>query len=92
LDSIKPGLESLTLDQVNSAIKQRLQLRDMWVVVITKDAQGFKKKLLSGSPTTIAYAGPQAKEVMEEDKIISAYPIPATEQNVKIININNVFE
>jgi zinc protease len=92
LDSIKSGLESLTLDRVNGAIERRLQLRDMWVVVITKDAEGFKKKLLSGSPTTITYAGPQAKEVMEEDKIISAYPIPATEQNVKIININNVFE
>jgi zinc protease len=92
LNLIKPGLDALTPDQVNNAIKKHLQSRDMWVVVITKDAEGFKKKLLSGSPTSISYAGPQPKEVTEEDKFISTYPIPASEQNIKIVNINDVFE
>lgn len=92
LSSMKPGIEALTLDQVNAAIRNRLQFRDMWVVVITKDAVNFKKKLLSGSPTAISYKGPQAKEVLDEDKIIASWPVPVEEQNIKIININDVFE
>jgi zinc protease len=92
LNSMKPGIEALTLEQVNAAIKNRLQMQGMRVVVITKDAESFKKKLLSGSPTSISYKGPQTKEVMDEDKLISAYPIPVQEQNIKIVHINDVFE
>jgi zinc protease len=92
LNSIKPGLDALTLDQVNNSIAKHLQSQGMWVVVITKDAEGFKKQLLSAIPATITYAGPQAKEVIDEDKIISAYPIPVQEQNIKVFHINDVFE
>jgi zinc protease len=92
LNSMKPGIEALTLDQVNAAIRSRLQMQGMWIVVITKDAESFRKKLLSGAPTSISYKGPQTKSVMDEDKIISACPIPVQEQNIKIIHINDVFE
>jgi zinc protease len=92
LSSLKPGIEAVSLDQVNSAIRNRLQFKDMWVVVITKDAERFKKKLLSGNSTPISYKGPQTKEVLDEDKTIASYPIPVEERNIKIIHINDVFE
>jgi len=92
LASIRPGLDALTLDQVNDAIRRYIQTQDLWIVVITKDAEDFKKKLLSKDPTTIDYAGPQPDTVLEEDKIIASYPIPVKEENIKIIDINEVFE
>lgn len=92
LSSIRPGLDELTLDRVNTAVRRHLQLQNLWIVVITKDAEAFKKKLLSGEPTTIDYAGPQPDEVLEEDKIIASYPIPVKEENIRIIDINEVFE
>jgi zinc protease len=92
LVSIKPKLEALTRDQVNAAIKKHLQLENMSIVVITKDAEDLKKKLLSGASTNIKYAGPQPAAVLEEDKEISVYPIPVKEQDIRIVNINEVFE
>jgi zinc protease len=92
LVSIKPKLEALTRDQVNAAIKKHLQLKNMYIVVITKDAESLKKKLLSGASTNIKYAGLQPESVLEEDKEISVYPIPVKEQDIRIVNINEVFE
>jgi zinc protease len=92
LASIKSGLDALTLEQVNAAVKKHLQAQNMQIVIITKDAEALKKKLLSAAPTAITYAGPQGKEVLEEDKIIAAFPIPVAEKDIKIISINDVFE
>lgn len=92
LASLKSELEALTLDRVNSSIRKYMQTKNMWIVVITKDAEGFKRKLLSAAPTGITYAGPQSKEVLEEDKAIAAFPIPVQEQNIQIVHIEDVFE
>ncbi len=92
LASIRPGLDELTPAKVDAALKKHLRMQNMWIVVITKDAEGFKQKLLSGEPTAIDYAGPQSEEVLAEDKIIASYPIPVKEENIRIIDINDVFE
>jgi zinc protease len=92
LAGIRPGIEALTLDKVNSAIKRHLQAKNMWVVFITNDAEGMKKKILSGEPTNITYAGQQPREILEEDKVIAAWPIPVKAEHITIIDINEVFE
>lgn len=92
LASIKPKLEGLTREQVNAAIKKHLQLQNMSIVVVTKDAENLKKKLLSGVSTNIKYAGSQPETVLEEDKDISVYPIPVKDQDIRVVNINEVFE
>ncbi len=89
---IRPELEKLSLDGVNAAIRKHLQLDNMWLIFITKDAEGLKKKLLGGEPTPISYPGEQPEAVLNEDKEIAAFPIPVQEENVHIININEVFE
>jgi zinc protease len=92
LAGIKPGIEALTLEQVNAAVKRHLQAEKMWVVFITQDAEGMKRKILSGEPTNITYAGRQPQEVLDEDKIIASWPIPVKPEHVTIVNINEVFE
>jgi len=92
LSSIKPGLDALTLDEVNSAIRKHLQAGNLWVVIITQDAEGMKEKLLEGTPTSIDYPGPQPDRVLEEDKVIASFPIPVKEGNIRIIPIAEVFE
>jgi hypothetical protein len=52
----------------------------------------MKKKLLDGEPTLITYAGKQPQEILDEDQIIAAYPIPVKAENITIININDVLE
>jgi len=92
LASIRSGLYGLTVEQVNKAIRQNIQTRNLWIVVITQDADGFKNKLLSGLPTPIEYPASQPQELIEEDKEIAAFPIPVEERNIRIVGINDVFE
>jgi hypothetical protein len=69
-------LDALTLEKVNAAIQKHLKYNNLWVIFITKDGEGLKQKLLAGTPTNITYAGKQPQEILDEDKIIAAYPVP----------------
>jgi zinc protease len=92
LASIRPGLAALSLDGVNGAIRQHLQYDNLYIVFITRDAEGFKQKLLSGEATPISYAGEKSAEHMAEDELIAGFPIPVDDENITIIGINDVFE
>jgi zinc protease len=92
LASIRPGLAELTPESVKAGIDRNLQSANMWVVFVTSDAHALKAKLLSGEPTFIRYAGEQPPEVVAEDDDIANFPIPVTEDDVTILDIQEVFE
>jgi zinc protease len=92
LASIRPGLAQLTPAQVNQAIRRNLQYGNMYAVFITADAEGMKRKLLSGAATPITYAGERSAEVLAEDRVIASFPIPVKPENITIIPIAEVFE
>jgi zinc protease len=92
LASLRPGLEELTPRGVNAAIRRHLSSDGMYLVFITRDAEGLKQKLLSGEPTPIIYAGPQPDHVLAEDREIASYPIPVTDADIRILRVEEVFE
>ena len=92
LQSLRPMIDKVTAEQVNAAIKRHLQDENMYIVVITSDAQAFKKKLLAGEATTITYAGERSADLLAEDKIISALPLKLKDGDITILPIEKVFE
>ena len=88
----RKSIDTMDVGRVNDALVKHLQARNLQVVFITADAQGLKEKLVKGVETPITYAGKQPQSVLEEDKIIAAYPIPVKEEDITIIGINEVFE
>jgi zinc protease len=64
----------------------------MRVVMITKDAQNLRDQIINNKPATISYASQKPPEILDEDKIISTYPIRVTAQNVSITPVSRVFE
>ncbi|HSR70279.1 MAG TPA: pitrilysin family protein [Acidobacteriota bacterium] len=92
LESIKSELDALSLEDVNQAIKRYLQYDDMWIVFITKDAEGLKRLLVSGAASPIEYPGEKPEEILSEDRIIQAFPLPVQDDKIKIIHINDVLE
>ncbi len=92
LAAIRPGIEGLTLEQVNTAIQTHLQYDNMWVVFITADAREMRRKLLSGVATPITYAGEKPAELLAEDELIASFPIPVEADDITIIGIEEVFE
>ena len=89
---MKTALSKLTLADVNRAIKTHLSANNMRVVMITKDARDLRDQIVNNKPATISYASPKPKEILDEDKIISTYPVRVTASNVIITPVTKVFE
>lgn len=89
---MKSELKKLTLEDVNAAIKKHLKSDVMRVVMVARDAEKLKADILSGKPTPITYNSPKPADILEEDKIIQAYPIRVTEDEVMVIPVNEVFQ
>ncbi len=87
---VKNALARLTLEEVNAAIRRNLRSRDLDIVIITKDAQGMKKAILSGEPSAISYVSPKPPEVLAEDKIIGSYKLDVS--SVDIVPAESLFE
>ncbi len=86
----KGKLDGLTLEQVNAAIKKRLRAGDLDVVVITKDAEGYRRALLSSAPAKAAYASPPESGVLAEDKLIGRYKLDVGD--IDIVKADTIFE
>jgi zinc protease len=93
LSAVRPAIRALTPEQVNSAVSRHLDHDGGYhLVIITADAEGLKRKLLSGEPTPITYAGERSAELIAEDREIAAYPIPVREEDIRIIPIAQALE
>ena len=87
---LKDALRKLSVERVNQAIRKHLRSNDLDVVVITKDAQGFKKALSSRRPSTIEYVSPKPREILDEDKLIGKFKLDVG--SADIVPVGTIFE
>jgi zinc protease len=91
-DYVRERLARLTVDDVNRAIKKYLQADNVQIVVITKDAEAFRKAALEGKPSPISYTAPPAKEILEEDKTIEKYNLAFNPKEVEVVPVDRIFQ
>jgi len=92
LGVIRPGLEKVTPATVKTAIGRNLQAGNMWIVIVTSNAEALKQMILSGRPTPIRYQAQQPPHIVEEDVEIAAFPFRVTADDITILPIAEVFE
>jgi zinc protease len=88
---MRKALQSLTLDQVNAAIKRHLAAPGMSIVVVTKDAAGLKQALAADAFSPIKYDGEKDRALLDEDKIIGAMKLNIPAGKITITPIEQVF-
>jgi zinc protease len=88
---MREKLGKLTRDDVNAAIKKHLSAKNLSIVMITKDAEGLKKSLLSDEFSPITYDADKPAELLAEDKVIGALKLEIKPENVKITPVDEVF-
>lgn len=91
-DFIKQGLQSLTLEKVNAAIRKHLGGPDMAIVVITPQADALAKALADDTPSPMTYASTKPQEILDEDKVIEKYPLALEPGDIKVVKVEDVFE
>jgi zinc protease len=76
---------------VNQAIRKHFSAKDLTFVIITKDAEGLRKQLLSDAFSPIKYDGEKPAELLAEDKVIGALKLNLSADKVRITPVENVF-
>jgi len=89
VERLRKDLDALTLDGLNEAIKKHIQADDMEIVLVAKDGQELRKKLLEGRSSPMTYNSEKPEEILREDRVIQNYPLKLDE--VTIVPVNSFF-
>ena len=91
IDEIRTRLESLTLDEVNAAIRRHLQADNLAVAIVTRDAAAFRDELLSGEPSTVTYNTDVGEAILAEDEAIRSFPLAINRDRVRVVPVGEMF-
>ena len=92
LERFTRAMETVTLEQVNAAIRRHLQVDDLKIAIVTGAADELRAKLVSGEPTPVEYAAPKSAEILAEDREIAAYPLRIAAETVRVVPVDEMFE
>jgi zinc protease len=92
LERIPERVAAATLEEVNAALRRHIDPGNLDIVFVTSDAAGLKAALVGNLPSPITYDAPAPESVLEEDRVIQAYPLAIEEKAVTILPVAEVFE
>jgi zinc protease len=88
---MRAALSKLTVADVNRAIREHIRPQDMKIVMITKDAEGLKQKLVGDEVSTMKYEAEKPQALLDEDKLIGAMKLGIQADAVRIVPADEVF-
>jgi zinc protease len=88
---MRDKLRTLTLSDVNRVLRKHLQTRNLQIVIVTRDADDMKQRLLNDSFSAIKYDGAKPAALLAEDKVIGAMRLGIRAEAVKIAPLDDVF-
>ncbi len=93
LAEVQRRLPIITHEDVNRAIKKHLNFDNLYIALITQDAESLKNDLAANAPSPITYANPNMPEkILEEDKIIQVFPLDFKLEKVRVIPAKDFFQ
>jgi zinc protease len=88
---MRDALRSLTVEEVNAAIRKDLTGTDLSVVAITKDAAALKQALASDAFSPIHYDGEKPQALLDEDRVVGALKLGIAPADIRITPVDEVF-
>jgi len=88
---VREELASLTLDEVNRAMRDHLRPAGIRFVFVTKDAEGLRDLLVADAPSTIRYDGEKSEALLAEDRRIGALKLGLRPGEIRIVDREAVF-
>jgi zinc protease len=92
LARFRERMKTLTVNDVNAALKRHLQAENLTIAIVTGEAETIQAALTAGAPTPITYASPKPDAVTKEDPEIAGYPLKIDAGNVRIVAVEKMFE
>ena len=92
LEMFRAMMGTLTLEDVNNAIRKHWRYGQMHIAVVTQDAKKFSDDLTADVPSPITYKTPKPPAVLAEDKEIEKFPVTVLPENVRIVPVKELFQ
>jgi zinc protease len=93
LAEVQERLPKITQEDVNRAIKTYLNSDNIYIAVITQDAEALKNDLVSNNPSPISYANPNMPQaILDEDLAIQIFPLDIKPEKVRIAKASDFFQ
>ncbi len=92
LAKFRAMMKTLTLADVNSAVKKHLRYGDMAIAIVTKDAKGLHDELVSDLPSPITYRTKKPESVQNEDREIAVFPVKLAPADITVVPVTEVFK
>ncbi len=92
IDRIDRELKSLTLEEVNSAIRKYLNSKNLKVAIVAQGAEKLMESMLANEPSAIQYASPVSDHILKEDKVIMRLPLGINKSKTKVLPAADLFE
>jgi len=93
LAEVQDRLPKITREEVNNAIKTHLNSDNVYIAIITQDAESLKNDLISNTPSPISYANPNMpQKVLDEDLVIQSFPLDIHPDKIRIAKASDFFK
>ena len=91
LSNFRKIVPTLTLEEVNAAVRKHLKPENMVIALVSEKADELADALAAGTPSPMKYESPKPQEVLDEDKVIEAYPLGIKRDAIKIVPVDQMF-
>ena len=85
-------MSTLTVADVNAAIRRHLQADNLAIAIVTRDAEAFRDELTSGQPSSVTYNTEVGEEILAEDAAIKVYPLAINTDRILIVAADEMFQ
>jgi zinc protease len=91
LAKFRSMMGTLTLADVNKAVKKHLHYGDIAIAVVAKDAKGLRDEMLNDLPSPITYRTKKPDAVVQEDREIAVFPVKIAPEGIRVAPVAEVF-
>lgn len=94
IDRIDRELSTMTVDDVNAAIRKYLHPSDIKIAVVVDEGKGkdFLDAMEKNTPSPITYSSPVAQRILDEDKQITVFPLTVNSAKSEVVSAKDLFE
>ncbi len=94
IDFVESELKSLTVDDVNNAIKKYLHPSDIKIAVVVDEGKGndFLNAMINNTPSPIKYASPVSQSILGQDNVIQVFPLKVNAEKSRVVSAKDLFE
>ena len=85
-------MDELTLEEVNAVVRRQLDLDRMRIAIVTGEAESLMSAIATEAPSPLGYESPKPRAILDEDQIISAFPLAIPREHIQVISVDAMFQ